>query len=124
MYFFFFQAEDGIRDWSVTGVQTCALPIFGRERRIPDRREVRAEAGGAVFVHGIPREVSLPPDATDFLRDLKRDRNVFSDPRRDVADLPDGFDEDVVFLEIDEPPRGPAHDEALPELRILRHEPP
>src|SRR5437764_4720115 len=26
--FFFFQAEDGIRDTSVTGVQTCALPIF------------------------------------------------------------------------------------------------
>src|SRR5262249_56675215 len=26
--FFFFQAEDGIRDWSVTGVQTCALPIL------------------------------------------------------------------------------------------------
>src|SRR5258706_1940673 len=25
---FFFQAEDGIRDWSVTGVQTCALPIY------------------------------------------------------------------------------------------------
>ena len=25
--FFFFQAEDGIRDTSVTGVQTCALPI-------------------------------------------------------------------------------------------------
>src|SRR5260370_41000338 len=27
--FFFFQAEDGIRDSSVTGVQTCALPISG-----------------------------------------------------------------------------------------------
>src|SRR5215213_3190381 len=27
MFFFFLQAEDGIRDWSVTGVQTCALPI-------------------------------------------------------------------------------------------------
>src|SRR5438093_13486944 len=26
--FFFFQAEDGIRGWSVTGVQTCALPIW------------------------------------------------------------------------------------------------
>src|SRR5256885_8839497 len=26
---FFFQAEDGIRDYKVTGVQTCALPIFG-----------------------------------------------------------------------------------------------
>src|SRR5688572_32158748 len=27
--FFFFQAEDGIRDLTVTGVQTCALPISG-----------------------------------------------------------------------------------------------
>src|SRR5207244_9814433 len=31
IYIFFFQAEDGIRDDLVTGVQTCALPIF-RER--------------------------------------------------------------------------------------------
>src|SRR2546429_9650914 len=29
MVFFFFQAEDGIRDVAVTGVQTCALPIYG-----------------------------------------------------------------------------------------------
>src|SRR5436189_1779802 len=29
--FFFFQAEDGIRDTSVTGVQTCALPISRRD---------------------------------------------------------------------------------------------
>ena len=28
--FFFFQAEDGIRDYDVTGVQTCALPIFSK----------------------------------------------------------------------------------------------
>src|SRR2546427_9365834 len=28
-FFFFFQAEDGIRDLTVTGVQTCALPISG-----------------------------------------------------------------------------------------------
>src|SRR2546429_4295524 len=28
-FFFFFQAEDGIRDVAVTGVQTCALPISG-----------------------------------------------------------------------------------------------
>src|SRR5436309_9465848 len=27
LFFFFFQAEDGIRDFHVTGVQTCALPI-------------------------------------------------------------------------------------------------
>src|SRR2546430_11298687 len=30
---FFFQAEDGIRDLTVTGVQTCALPICAIERR-------------------------------------------------------------------------------------------
>src|SRR2546430_3170583 len=32
--FFFFQAEDGIRDLTVTGVQTCALPICVQSRRI------------------------------------------------------------------------------------------
>src|SRR5207302_8036025 len=31
--FFFFQAEDGIRDFHVTGVQTCALPIWQRRPR-------------------------------------------------------------------------------------------
>src|SRR5260370_38161121 len=31
--FFFFQAEDGIRDSSVTGVQTCALPIWRQPNR-------------------------------------------------------------------------------------------
>src|SRR2546426_12127303 len=30
--FFFFQAEDGIRDYKVTGVQTCALPIYERQK--------------------------------------------------------------------------------------------
>src|SRR5262249_60068782 len=42
----FFQAEDGIRDWSVTGVQTCALPIsHGRQMNFTDlfiRRPVLA----------------------------------------------------------------------------------
>src|SRR5712664_2373140 len=33
--FFFFQAEDGIRDLIVTGVQTCALPICSGRRRRP-----------------------------------------------------------------------------------------
>src|SRR5258707_10460183 len=41
--FFFFQAEDGIRDIGVTGVQTCALPIYGerpvgKHRRGDERR--------------------------------------------------------------------------------------
>src|SRR6267143_4485822 len=33
LLFFFFQAEDGIRDGTVTGVQTCALPIFAASWR-------------------------------------------------------------------------------------------
>src|SRR5256885_2807114 len=54
-FFFFFQAEDGIRDYKVTGVQTCALPIFLHpERR--DRHAVRDEGGR----EGRPREVRLP----------------------------------------------------------------
>src|SRR6267143_3194887 len=40
-FFFFFQAEDGIRDGTVTGVQTCALPIWPcrwRRRGVASRR--------------------------------------------------------------------------------------
>src|SRR6266496_1224868 len=47
--FFFFQAEDGIRDLYVTGVQTCALPILGADqvffRPGVDPGEVRARYG-------------------------------------------------------------------------------
>src|SRR5690606_40134024 len=64
-FFFFFQAEDGIRDFHVTGVQTCALPIFplraessSSAPRIdlageaPARhREARSEGGAAVERH-------------------------------------------------------------------------
>src|SRR2546422_5132620 len=35
-FFFFFQAEDGIRDVAVTGVQTCALPILGHPATVYD----------------------------------------------------------------------------------------
>src|SRR6266851_7077988 len=42
-FFFFFQAEDGIRDRDVTGVQTCALPIFHRT----DRRRSAQPVGWA-----------------------------------------------------------------------------
>src|SRR5260370_31520126 len=45
-FLFFFQAEDGIRDSSVTGVQTCALPIsiqqFGVRNPFDPRENVRA----------------------------------------------------------------------------------
>src|SRR5207248_6331533 len=44
IFFFFFQAEDGIRDRTVTGVQTCALPIY-HPRRVFVRAGRRAAAG-------------------------------------------------------------------------------
>src|SRR6266850_1927518 len=47
-YFFFFQAEDGIRDYKVTGVQTCALPISTRLLlRFPSRLRVTVTAANA-----------------------------------------------------------------------------
>src|SRR5438046_7283015 len=45
LFFFFFQAEDGIRDWSVTGVQTCALPI---SRRLPQRGRAWRTTGAMI----------------------------------------------------------------------------
>src|SRR5436189_2036985 len=39
LFFFFFQAEDGIRDTSVTGVQTCALPILPMVVSFPTQSE-------------------------------------------------------------------------------------
>src|SRR5690606_40383443 len=41
---FFFQAEDGIRDFHVTGVQTCALPIYSAAATSPGRRWRRSRA--------------------------------------------------------------------------------
>src|SRR5205085_10818548 len=55
-FYFFFQAEDGIRDLTVTGVQTCALPIWtgsARSRSPADRggvgrwRDAHARRSGA-----------------------------------------------------------------------------
>src|SRR3712207_7733950 len=47
---FFFQAEDGIRDIGVTGVQTCALPISGAAAA-----HLRADAPGAGEGHPLRR---------------------------------------------------------------------
>src|SRR5215204_6998656 len=71
VYFFFFQAEDGIRDHCETGVQTCALPICGErsERRHGDVASVRLDLGdvlGSVRIgvgHLVvePGKLSYPP---------------------------------------------------------------
>src|SRR5690606_41102849 len=50
--FFFFQVEDGIRDFHVTGVQTCALPISTMTSTMTEalKREVRGRIGVEVIV--------------------------------------------------------------------------
>src|SRR6266702_6337356 len=45
VFFFFFQAEDGIRDGHVTGVQTCALPIFEGGEAVVTVQSLEAEHG-------------------------------------------------------------------------------
>src|SRR5256885_6488930 len=57
--FFFFQAEDGIRDYKVTGVQTCALPIWttpsvgGGPSSVSLRRALPVPGGRAVYGPGL-----------------------------------------------------------------------
>src|SRR5436189_1305293 len=52
---FFFQAEDGIRDTSVTGVQTCALPISGGTTTTATA--TMAMTGGATTMAGAPKPI-------------------------------------------------------------------
>src|SRR6266498_5858793 len=49
-FFFFFQAEDGIRDADVTGVQTCALPIFAERATDTDCSDGAGHWGGTLEV--------------------------------------------------------------------------
>src|SRR2546426_10568135 len=46
VFFFFFQAEDGIRDYKVTGVQTCALPISFAQHADGRRQEEHGHGAG------------------------------------------------------------------------------
>src|SRR5690606_40105975 len=104
----FFQAEDGIRDFHVTGVQTCALPISDRHRRdlIAEDRpyagwlymgfayNARQEAKmDTVEIDiGMVGPASLAHQAQDFIHDLReigrascRERAELSAARRRVA---------------------------------------
>src|SRR5256885_3447985 len=58
--FFFFQAEDGIRDYKVTGVQTCALPILnGSDRRAHDQVKTCGDTS-ALLVENRSRDGPCP----------------------------------------------------------------
>src|SRR5690606_40705759 len=57
-YFFFFQAEDGIRDFHVTGVQTCALPIFQIKDDLFDYGDI--DVGKPLGIDIKERKMTLP----------------------------------------------------------------
>src|SRR2546430_3859131 len=58
--FFFFQAEDGIRDLTVTGVQTCALPIYSNNGRGILRKSLRIARVGAIKDYKSFDRASIP----------------------------------------------------------------
>src|SRR3989475_446858 len=78
-FFFFFQAEDGIRDLTVTGVQTCALPIFPEAHPLEAWSDVRAFDGTVTIVqpliaplyggksaHELLAALGEPPDRSGY----------------------------------------------------------
>src|SRR5690606_40823770 len=74
--FFFFQAEDGIRDFHVTGVQTCALPIYSPspigEVKAGERRALLLGSEGdglsSRWLHEADHRVRIPMDEAALAR--------------------------------------------------------
>src|SRR5690625_3372877 len=80
VYFFFFQAEDGIRDGHVTGVQTCALPIFV-EAGATDECEIQL-----AYAIGVAEPVSITVNT-----DGKHDANIERAIRKTIDLTPAGI---------------------------------
>src|SRR3712207_7148185 len=90
--FFFFQAEDGIRDIGVTGVQTCALPIFPRllfrfydatgGRILVDGQDVRA-----VTQDSLRAAIGVVPQDTVLFNDTIRYNIAYGRPGATDAEI-------------------------------------
>src|SRR5262249_59121991 len=79
-----FQAEDGIRVWSVTGVQTCALPIFRGSVVVEDEAFVGSEQGA-----GDELPARLRPDERLVLDDDGSAEHGVADLAGQLEALPD-----------------------------------
>src|SRR2546430_6193408 len=95
--FFFFQAEDGIRDLTVTGVQTCALPIskVGSEKAVglarvtalqPANAQRERPADGSMCCAGAPGVSKLAPERLERCRSRGPLQPPYRRPRLHVAD--------------------------------------
>src|SRR5256884_5161428 len=87
VYFFFFQAEDGIRDVAVTGVQTCALPISLNASALRD------PGGRVIGAIGILRDMR---EYEQVVRDLEKSKGELQEK---ILDL-EKFEEVVVGREL------------------------
>src|SRR5689334_24938948 len=74
--FFFFQAEDGIRDGTVTGVQTCALPIYA------EIDPIYSNGGESQQLHQVPRMEPLGTEPSAVVNTTDTNPNNRSEERR------------------------------------------
>src|SRR2546430_8178174 len=85
-YCFFFQAEDGIRDLTVTGVQTCALPILWLDpqalRCAPSDHRLHQQPVRATHIEERPAPVDAVGDQPASLLPRKRAPRERSEERR------------------------------------------
>src|SRR5438105_15071377 len=72
--FFFFQAEDGIRDPLVTGVQTCALPIYGEIELIGRAIAHLVDANDRLIGRANADQLGLV-SRVEFLAERRKDRS-------------------------------------------------
>src|SRR5205809_3756006 len=85
-FFFFFQAEDGIRDVAVTGVQTCALPISKmsvmlgltaeQQQPVRDILFARIESRTQVSTAGLGGDLSPEETKSELAKILKDRKSV------------------------------------------------
>src|SRR2546426_12221647 len=91
-FFFFFQAEDGIRDYKVTGVQTCALPFMERERSTMGaaRAEGSRRLRGLLLLLVDDRDLQIVEERLEQFRFLSRQVAARLDLQRleKIDDLP------------------------------------
>src|SRR2546427_340301 len=144
-FFFFFQAEDGIRDLTVTGVQTCALPILvvleqqgsftsaaarlGVSKAAMSQRVAELErAAGVALVTRTTRSVRLTEAGQRLVDETRGAFEHIADSFAGVRDLaaePRGLlrvTAPVAFSRQQLMPRLPAFLRAHPQIRLERSE--
>src|SRR5215213_4701162 len=134
LFVFFFQAEDGIRDWSVTGVQTCALPIFEQSlhvgaqgaREAPDlgaetclldqldRAAILRRHARKPCLDPVDPKVVEPVSDLELLLGIEHDPDrLFAVAKRGVVQANGAADRDLV-VDVPGPDRRIAHPTASP----------